>query len=195
MSSLGQLSFLLAPLILGGVSNMVLVKLPVLTSLKQPMDGGRVLRDGQRLFGDNKTWKGFLGMIVLTAGWFTLTWALVTALPALQPLALMPFEEYGPGVAVIFGAWWGLAYVLAELPNSWMKRRLHIAPGKQPPGARRALFAFVDQADSAVGCLVAMLVFFRPSAVDWLAALALAIAFHYGLNLLLFAVGLKRDAG
>ena len=67
MSSLPQLLFLIAILVCAGAANMAFVKAPLLVGLSRPMDGGVVLRDGKRLFGDNKTWKGFFGMIALTA--------------------------------------------------------------------------------------------------------------------------------
>ena len=67
MSTLPQLLFLIAILVCAGAANMAFVKAPLLSRLSRPMDGGVVLRDGKRLFGDNKTWKGFFGMIALTA--------------------------------------------------------------------------------------------------------------------------------
>ena len=69
MSPLPQLLFLIAILVCAGSTNMAFVKAPLLRGLSRPMDGGILLRDGKRLFGDNKTWKGFFGMIAITAVW------------------------------------------------------------------------------------------------------------------------------
>jgi len=66
MSSLPQLAFLIAIIVCAGATNMVFVKTLFFKRLDRPMDGGLLLRDGKRLFGDNKTWKGFIGMIVIT---------------------------------------------------------------------------------------------------------------------------------
>ena len=47
------------PVILAGILNMLFVKTSLYLRLRRPMDGGRTLWDGRRLFGDNKTWAGF----------------------------------------------------------------------------------------------------------------------------------------
>ena len=63
------------------------------------------------------------------------------------------------------GALCGAAYVLAELPNSFVKRRLGIAPGTSAPRARAAQY-LVDQVDSVVGCAVAIRMLYRIDTVD-----------------------------
>ena len=57
---IAQMYVTLGPVILAGIFNMIFCKLKILKSMQVPMDGGRVMRDGNRIFGDNKTWKGFL---------------------------------------------------------------------------------------------------------------------------------------
>jgi len=75
-----------------------------------PLDGGLRLRDGQRLFGDHKTWKGLLAG-VLGCG--------VTALLT------------GPGFAV--GAGFGALSLAGDALSSAVKRRLALAPGTEIP--------------------------------------------------------------
>ena len=151
MSTLPQLLLLIAILVCAGATNMIFVKAPIMSGWSRPMDGGAVLRDGKRLLGDNKTWKGFLGMIAITsiclaaAGW------LATNFPGVQRLSLIPFEDLKfPFNAWFFGALWGLAYVLAELPNSYLKRRIDIAPGQNARGTKGFFFLVLDQADSVL---------------------------------------------
>ena len=60
--SVAQLAYLCVLMMFVGVIHMVLIKLPVLNSLLAPVDAGITLKDGKRLFGDNKTWKGFISM-------------------------------------------------------------------------------------------------------------------------------------
>ena len=93
----GHIYYLISPVIIGAVINMVFVRLPVLKSLKIPMDCKKTLKDGKRIFGGNKTWKGFFGMIVFTA--------------------LFAFIIMGN---FFHGALLGFAYVLFELPNSFI---------------------------------------------------------------------------
>jgi CDP-2,3-bis-(O-geranylgeranyl)-sn-glycerol synthase len=73
-----------------------------------PLDCGMRLRDGQRLFGDHKTWRGFL------LG--TLACALVAAL-------------VGPGFAT--GAGVGALSLTGDALSSALKRRLRLAPGSE----------------------------------------------------------------
>jgi CDP-2,3-bis-(O-geranylgeranyl)-sn-glycerol synthase len=40
----------------------------VLVGGGMPMDGGRKLKDGRRILGDGKTWRGFAGGVLLAAG-------------------------------------------------------------------------------------------------------------------------------
>jgi CDP-diglyceride synthetase len=165
--------FLLLPAILGGVLNMVFVKLPLLRRWQIPMDGGKVLGDGRRVFGDNKTWKGFFGMIALTALSAWLCWRGVYAHSFLR------------------GAWLGFAYVLFELPNSFIKRRLGVQAGTNGGFVQ----TFFDQADSAIGYALFLAVAIPVHWYDviWLAALATVT--HYVINVLLYLVKLRGQAG
>ncbi|PKL79947.1 MAG: CDP-archaeol synthase [Candidatus Melainabacteria bacterium HGW-Melainabacteria-1] len=193
MSPLPQLLYLILPLVLAGFSNMVWMKLPLLNSLRVPMDKGRNWRDGRRIFGDNKTWKGFVGMMIVTALWLQIFALIDIWSPNARALSLIPYDQW-PQLAWFYGAVWGLFYVLAELPNSFIKRRLDIRPGGEAPGWQGQLFKIVDQADSVIGCLIGMLFFYVPSPLDALAILVLATGFHYLTNVLLFLVGLKKQA-
>ena len=55
------------PVIVSGTINMMFVKSKILQTLKRPIDNNACLKDGRRIFGDNKTYKGFIGMIIFTA--------------------------------------------------------------------------------------------------------------------------------
>ena len=54
------------PVIIGGVFNMLFVKIKALSFLKVPVDGGKSL-NGKRIFGDSKSLLGFIGMMLGTA--------------------------------------------------------------------------------------------------------------------------------
>jgi len=175
-----ELLTLLLAVVLAGTANMIFVRSTVLGGLRQPVDGGRRLPDGRRLFGANKTWKGLLGMPLFTA--------LATGL--LERLGGLP--GMGSGEALRLGAALGTAYVLAELPNSFLKRRLGIGPGARArrPGLR-IVQLLADQADSVLGC-VGLLALWSPRPVPELIALAmLGIAVHFAMNRVLYALRLK----
>ena len=115
-----QYLYALIPIIFAGISNMIFVKSKWLSSWYIPIDNKKILADGRRLFGDNKTWKGFIGMIILTAAW--------TGVLRIYPdKNMLPKQNWW---FYYFGAMLGLAYVLFELPNSFIKRRLNIPPEK-----------------------------------------------------------------
>jgi len=196
MNTLPQFYFLIAILVCAGAANMAFVKSPILSSLSRPMDAGVLLRDGKRLFGDNKTWKGFVGMIVITAICLAAAGWLAANVPYIRQLSLISFDEFTfPFNAWFFGALWGLAYVLAELPNSFLKRRIDIAPGENATGIKGFLCLVLDQADSVIGCVLVLPLF---SSITWLDALALIVlgsVAHYLANLGLYVVHLKRQAG
>lgn len=195
MSPMPQLFFLIAVLVCAGATNMVFVKAHGGARLR-PIDGGMVLRDGKRLFGDNKTWRGFFGMIAASAVWLAIAGWLAAIFPAIRHLSLIPFEELTTPFNVwFFGAVWGLAYVVAELPNSFLKRRIDIPPGKNARGFKGFLFLVLDQADSVIACVLVLPLF---TSITWLDAFMLIVLgsiAHYLTNLGLYAVRLKKQAG
>ena len=193
-SSIEKILYLIAPIVLAGVFNMIFVKLPILNNLKIPIDNGKVLKDGRRLFGDNKTWKGFWGMIVFTSFWFIVSEFLVKNFLCVKELSLIPFDSFNfPFSAWLFGAIWGFAYVFAELPNSYAKRRLNIEPGKKGSGFLGYLFYFIDQGDSVIGCLIALPIFYKASFADAFAIFIIGSAVHLLTNLVLYKAKLKRE--
>lgn len=72
--------------------------------------------------------------------------------------ACVDFSRLGGGSLLLGYAWLntvlGLGYVLGELPNSFAKRRLGIAPGLQGRGPLGLLFFIFDQLDSVLAGLV-----------------------------------------
>ena len=152
---------------------MVFIKMPVLRSWRIPIDGGKTLRDGKRVFGDNKTWKGFFGMIATTSVSAWLFWR------GAFPLSFLR------------GAWLGLAYVLFELPNSFVKRRLDIQPGKN--GC--AIQTFFDQTDSVIGYIAFMPLVYPLSWAEAAGIFVIAGVSHYIINILLFYAKLRGQKG
>ena len=106
----------MVPVIFAGILNMLFVKTPVYARLKRPIDGGRTLGDGRCLFGENKTWAGFFGMI-LAGALAQLLWGWVClGMPGL--CYIYSYHENTPLFNLLAGGVIGLAYMLFELPNS-----------------------------------------------------------------------------
>jgi len=83
--------------------------------------------------------------------------------------------------AWVAGAICGASYVVAELPNSFIKRRLGIAPGAR--AVRRGRLQYlVDQADSVAGCLIALRLLYGSSRAELLTAFGLGLAIHAAID-------------
>lgn len=171
---------------------MIFMKIPILLFLKKPMDNGKILKDGKRLFGDNKTWKGFLGMIIFSSLFLELQWILYVNFNFAKKISLIDFKNINP---LLCGAFWGLGYVLAELPNSFIKRRMNVPPGKNVSGIRGKIHTFFDQSDSVIGCLIFMEFFYKASFRELFILFIFATSIHYIVNIGLYLSGLKKQAG
>ncbi len=182
----GRVGWLILPVIMAGLVHVVVLKFDVLRCLTMPIDGGRKWR-ARPLLGSNKSWRGVLVMTGCTAG-FTHLQALIGRQKNDSILSISSDYRMRPWLA---GSVMGLSYCLAELPNSFIKRRLGI-----PPGARSARMSvlqnLVDQTDSVIGCLVALRFFYRPRRGEALLAFVLGSAVHIGVDRLLHAIGVKR---
>lgn len=138
MAELLLVWYLQVPVVVGGVLHMLAVSRNWWPALARPVHRG--------LFGANKTWRGFV---------------LVPLFTAAGALLVLPVEWWLGARAPVGVALWlpagllaGLGYVLGELPNSFFKRRLGIAPGATPKRGRR-FFILLDQVDSGIGCALA----------------------------------------
>ena len=178
----------LMPLILAGIANMVFCKSTILSWCNHPIDGGKILADGHPLFGANKTWKGFLGMIVFTS-FFQFIWFNLLAIPTLH---FYP-KDYTIWAHAGIGALLGLTYVTCELPNSFLKRRLAIAPGKEAQHSWAWCFIWIDQIDSLLGC-VAILALFTPMTLPlYLFYIILGGLTHLIINRCLYVFKLRKN--
>jgi CDP-2,3-bis-(O-geranylgeranyl)-sn-glycerol synthase len=145
-----------------------------------PIDFGKNYSDGNRVFGDGKTYRGlFCGVFAgIIAGilliWFSVTFAL-TFLPqhTLVSVSLL-----------------ALGALLGDLGKSFLKRRMGKVRGEKWPVA--------DQLDLVVGAFILMLVF-DPG---WLFAyltlpiliiiLVLTIVLHRAVNIIGYLMGVKE---
>jgi dolichol kinase len=169
-------ALLIAPVILAGLTHHVVRKVNLLAGLQVSID--ELLFAGREVFGRNKTLRGFVVMPVATAAFFAAEGALLRHVCPAASIGL-------PGWS---GAVVGLGYVVAELPNSWLKRRAGLAPGAHGPGVFRVL----DLVDSAVGCGLAFLLLSQPLPVVAVGLVVAPLA-HAVVNLGSWAVRLRSS--
>lgn len=177
--------WLAVPVMLAAGIHVVVIRLDWPRQFKKPIDFGLTLR-GRRLFGDNKTWRGALVMVTVSS--------VGMVLQQLVQVRTLELFDYGGVNAWLCGAALGVGFVLAELPNSFLKRQFDVPPGHQATGRTYWLFTTLDQVDSVVGCLVALAFVWLPSWQVILATLVLCSFVHIAFNLVFVALGLKRRA-
>ena len=131
--------FITIPLIFSGILHMFSVRYNLFSVLTKPISIS--------LFGANKTWRGLILMAFFTIPGVFLARGLEQYC---KDYLLVSF--WGKS-AVITGILLGLGFMLTELPNSFIKRKLGIAPGFLP-NKNRAFFFFMDQADSILGAAI-----------------------------------------
>lgn len=179
------------PVILAGILNMLFVKTGLYSRIKRPIDGGKTLRDGKRVFGENKTWAGFFGMIIACA-LSQLLWGFVCLKMPVMCSIYSRFDNT-PLFNLSAGAAMGFAYVLFELPNSFIKRRLDIPSGKTVRGIKGCVFFFIDQVDSLFGVAAVFAALFHMTPAQYFSYILLGAATHIGVNSLLYAAKIRRN--
>jgi len=139
---------------------------PVLAGGGAKMDFGKSFIDGKRVFGDNKTFRGFffgfaigimVGLMEVVAFHFPILFAFLVPLGAL----------------------------LGDLVGAFLKRRIGIAPG--------GLLPVVDQVDFVVGALVFSIPL---GMVSWQLAVAVLLItppIHLFTNYLAYKLKLKKN--
>lgn len=136
------------------------------------------------MLGDNKTWRGALcmtaGVVLATVVLWQSDWwreQLPGALDDSEPL--------------LVGLLIGLGTVGGELPNSFFKRRLDIAPGRRRRSPGGIALAVFDQGDLVLGIWVALLPLWVMPV--WLAVVAFAAvaAIHAVINVIGYAIGAR----
>jgi len=121
------------PLLCSTVLHMMIVKSNLFASLRIPLS--------KRLFGENKTWRAFVVLPVLTGVFFAI-FLHFNMIPIYEKSTVLPF---------VVGYFLGLFYLIGELPNSFVKRRLGIVPGELP-SKNRFIFFLLDRLDSSLSC-------------------------------------------
>lgn len=194
MVVISEMYISLAPTIIAGILNMCWCKTDLCNWLSRPMDRNRILKDGKRMFGENKTWKGFFGMIILSAI-CTVIWGALCGKSGYLVRHNYLYQNYDNTLIynIVIGLSLGIAYALAELPNSFMKRRIEISPGKSLDGPKGIWFIFFDQADSVFGCVLVLCFVFRMTIPFYLFYVLLGALTHLLVNAFLYFAKLRKN--
>jgi hypothetical protein len=162
-------AFILVPLVLSNILHMLVVKYNVLPQLAVPV--------GPNVFGKNKTWRGFVVVPLLNS-------ILMGSLYAL-------FDE-GKGIEGFeAGFSFGLIYMLAELPNSYFKRRAGIGAGEMPERFS-FLVHLADKTDSSLAVTLFAVWLYDLTALQGVHLFVLSFGLHVVLSFLLHRMKIKK---
>jgi CDP-2,3-bis-(O-geranylgeranyl)-sn-glycerol synthase len=146
---------------------------PVLAGGGKKMDFGKNFIDGKRIFGNNKTFRGFF-----------FGWGVGVG------VGLADYAVFG--LPIFLAVLTPLGALLGDLTGAFVKRRLDIAPG--------GLLPIVDQVDFVVGAIVFSLpyVFFFSGQtwISWevaLIALLITPPIHLSTNYVAYKLKLKKN--
>jgi CDP-2,3-bis-(O-geranylgeranyl)-sn-glycerol synthase len=150
---------------------------PVLAGGGTKMDFGRNFVDGKRIFGNNKTFRGFF-----------FGWGVGIGVGLMEGI-IFGFQNYPALFALLIP----LGALLGDLTGAFVKRRIGIAPG--------GLLPIVDQIDFVIGAVV----FSLPLALTgwqvgvaafWMVAVTVLLItppIHLFTNFLAYKMKLKRN--
>ena len=139
---------------------------PVLAGGGLPLDFGKNFVDGRRVFGKNKTFRGFF---------FGLAIGVLVGLT----------ENFLFGYPLLFGVLSPLGALMGDLAGAFLKRRLAIAPGGVLP--------IVDQIDFVVGAIVFSLPLSIISLELAIAMLIITPPIHLLTNFVAYKLKLKSN--
>lgn len=189
----GNIYITMMPLIFAGIFNMIFTKTNLYKKNKFPIDFGRNFVDGKRLFGDNKTYIGFVSMIMFCLI-FQVIWGIICC--------KFEFENFNElyliysntiHFNILVGLLFGFTYMICELPNSFIKRRINIVPGKTDKGLKGVIFFVIDQIDSLIGVFFVLMLLNGMSFSRYLLYLLVGAVTHILINLLLYGLRIRRN--
>jgi CDP-diglyceride synthetase len=158
------------PLFIANILHMLIVKGNLFPALAQPIS--------TKLFGTGKTYRGFIAMPLLCG---------------LSSLIFVPLSAAATfSWSFCLGFILGLTYMLAELPNSFIKRKLGISSGQSHHQFKNFQY-IVDKVDSLVPLCI---VYYLLSGISALLALELfliSFLIHITFSWLLFRLQIKKS--
>lgn len=184
-----KVSYLIAPLIVGLILHGFCIKFGWLRGLSRPLDNGATFR-GKRVFGNNKTYRGIVAVAIGTAIGFGIQMLLHhSAAPSKVELL-----DYSPLTVLLIGLAMGAAAMLSELPNSFIKRQLDVAPGKAATGSTALLFYFLDQVDMLAGVWLVLCFIVHVSIERILWSILFLFVVHQILSVIGYGLGMRTTA-
>ncbi len=164
-----------------GVANIVPVLVRKINFLNYPIDANKKLF-GQRIFGENKTWRGFFFGIL--AAMAVIAWQRYAYIYSIIAKSISLFDYAAVNIYLV-GFLFGFGALFGDLIKSFIKRRCGIAAG--------ASFVPFDQIDWVIGALLFSNYFFDTTIIFCLAALVIGGLLHPLVNIIGYWLKLKPN--
>jgi len=182
------------PIIVGPTANVALLT-KTKNILNKPIDFGKNFIDGKRIFGNNKTWKGLI-LSILICSICAIIWGVIcSAIPALENRNwFYIYNANTIGYNLLIGVLFGLTYSIFELPNSFIKRRVEIAPGQtsKASGKTKLIFTLLDNFDSSIGTMLVVWYLCKLTLVEYIIAVILASLVHFLIVKIMYTLKIKE---
>lgn len=168
----------LLPLVITNIAHMILVKRNAWSNLAIPIH--------KTALGANKTWRGIVFVSTVNAVLFLL-------INYLGGVLISFFHQEQNLVQLLFLGWiYGMAYVLFELPNSFIKRRMGVEPGAAALRLKW-FFTLLDKTDSAFGVSLVFYVLHDFSLKDAFVFFLIASGLHFLFSWILYLRKIKKS--
>ncbi|HEX8773126.1 MAG TPA: CDP-archaeol synthase [Pyrinomonadaceae bacterium] len=187
MKELLSVSYLFSPLLLGLTAHGLCIKFNWLSSLYRPIDRGCSFH-GKRIFGANKTYRGIVAVGLGTAIGFSLQTLFFHRFTPIRGIELI---DYSFPKTTIIGFVFGAAAMLSELPNSFIKRQLDIAPGNAASGVTALIFYAFDQIDFLLGAWLVLALFISVTFERVLWSLVFLFISHQVITTVGYSLGMR----
>lgn len=151
---------------LANATPVIASKLPYLKNWDYPIDCKKSFR-GIRIFGDNKTVRGFITGILIAILTSWLLQLLYLNNIGIREALRFDFASLNP---ILFGLLSGMGALIGDSVKSFFKRRTSIKPGEP-------WFPF-DQTDYIIGGIIFLLPYVRLSAVQYLLIFIIYFLLH-----------------
>jgi len=138
--------------------------IPVIIGGGKPLDLGKNYKDGRRIFGENKTFRGFFSGLIIGS---------------LVGIA----ENLFFGYPILFGFITSLGALTGDLVKSFFKRRIGLKPGKMLPVA--------DQLDFVLGATLFSFLLMPPTLEVFITIIIITPPVHLITNFLAYLLKLK----
>lgn len=190
---IGRMYLTMMCVILGGIFNMIFCKTDFYKKHRHPIDGGKNWKDGKRIFGDHKTVIGFISMIIICMVVQFLYGLLLQNISKNELCDIYKYHDNTVSYNLIVGALFGFSYMICELPNSFIKRRVNIPDGKTMQSKLGMLFFVNDQLDSMFGVMLVLAIVAHLSVWGYIAYVLLGGITHILINLILYKCKIRRN--